>query len=673
MTERVKKQLDILKKREYRKERKNVDADVTDMIRGKTEAQIEAIRFSYMLELEEQEPRIFEGDRIGFNRTIINYPCYKNENGEVIMGGTPGNITPDYGKFLKMGMDEILGIIENYIEKNGETDVAKAMKSTVISALRFADKYRDFAKEKGCVELYRALCNVPHKGASSFYEACVFMKFIIFTLRCNRNNHITLGRFDQYMYPFFIKDREAGKTEEELLELTEEFFISINFDTDLYFGVQQGDNGQSLVLGGIDENGNDMFNDLSRIIMKASLELKLIDPKINLRVNKNTPFELYLVATELTAQGLGFPQYSNDDVVIEGLKKLGYEPKDAADYAVAACWEFIVPGCAMDIPNIITMNFPKVVREAITENLLSCGTYGDLWKKVEESIERECLRLREWANNFKLESSPYLAVFITGCLETCTDIWQHKAKYNNYGCHGAGISNAADSLAAVKLLVYEKREISPDLLIEALENDFNGFEELRHKLLQCPKMGNNDDYVDSIASDLMDVFSKNMNNKPNSCGGIFRAGTGSAMEYIWSAQTTKATPDGRKAFAPYGSSFSPSLTAHTSGILSVIQSFTKFNMQNIINGGPLTVELHSSVFRNREGIEKTAMLVREFIRRGGHQIQLNSINREILLDAKKHPENHADLIVRVWGWSGYFNELAPEYQEHIIKRTEFTV
>ena len=170
---------------------------------------------------------------------------------------------------------------------------------------------------------------------------------------------------------------------------------------------------------------------------------------------------------------------------------------------------------------------------------------------------------------------------------------------------------------------------------------------------------------------LMSVFSKSMNNRSNGSGGVWRAGTGSAMEYIFTAAKCPATADGRKASEPYSSSFSPSLDVKTNGLLSVIQSFTKYDMTDIINGGPLTLEIHDSVLRNDIGIEKTAQLVKLYVELGGHQLQLNSINRERLLDAQKNPEKYPNLIVRVWGWSGYFNELDIEFQNHVIRRCEY--
>ncbi len=269
--------------------------------------------------------------------------------------------------------------------------------------------------------------------------------------------------------------------------------------------------------------------------------------------------------------------------------------------------------------------------------------------------------------------APLLSIMVDGCLECGRDLTDDVAKYNNYGCHGAGIANAADALTAIKTLVYDAREIGKEELLAALEADFAGYTPLRNRLLSAPKMGNNDDVADAIGCELIDAFASYLNGRPNARGGIWRAGTGSAMQYIWSAEECPATADGRHAGTPYASSFSPALTTRLEGPVSTVASFTKYDMKKIVNGGPLTMEIHDSVFRDPSGERKVAQLVRYFIERGGHQLQLNAVNREVLMDAEAHPERYPNLIVRVWGWSGYFCELDPVYRKHIISRTEFTI
>ena len=673
MTEHTKKLLEFLKKGDYRRERIRGEIDVSAQARGKSVLRRDALLFRVMLANE--TPKIFPYDVFGFRRSRTDFAYFTDDNGERNALWSAGNLTPDYQRALALGMDGMRAdlLARKEADNGAHVDFYTAALETVDAALDYADRYRDFARTNAPEPLYRALCRVPRRKPESFYEACVFLQFIIFTLRCNRNTHLGLGRFDQYMLPFWRTDIKKGVPEETLFETLEEFFISLNFDTDLYQGLQLGDNGQSLMLGGYDLDGNDRFNELSEAVMKASLELRLIDPKINLRVSKKTPPDRFILGTRMTKQGLGFPQYSNDDVVVPGLIRLGYAPEDAADYTVAACWEFTIPGKGAEIVNIDQMVFPKVVRRELFAHLEESATFEDLMEYVKLGVAYDAGEIVGRRRGHHYPASPYLSVFIEGCAESGKDVREYGAKYNNFGVHGVGIANAADSLAAVREVIYENRTYTKNELLQALENNYDGYGELRNRLLSCPKMGSDDDTVDEIAAVLLSTYADALNGKPNGADGIFRAGTGSAHEYYYSAKNVGATPDGRKAGEMYGSGFSPSLTGKPTGPLSCIRSFTKFDMTRLVNGGPLSMELHDSVFRDVEGIEKVAQLVMAFIRLGGHQLQLNAVNRDVLLDAQAHPEAHRDLIVRVWGWSGYFIELDQQYQEHILRRTEFAV
>ena len=260
-----------------------------------------------------------------------------------------------------------------------------------------------------------------------------------------------------------------------------------------------------------------------------------------------------------------------------------------------------------------------------------------------------------------------------GCLENKTDIGRQGARYYNLGIFSVGISTAADSLAAVKKLVFEEKSVTAGELLQALRDNFEGHTPLRNRLMACPKIGNDDDFVDSIATELMETLAIRINGAPNGTGsGVWRVGTGSAQMYVSHGEACGATADGRRSGDYLSCSYSPALHARVSGPLSVIRSFTKFDLTNIINGGPLTMEIHDNVFRNAQGEAKVAELVRLFILSGGHQLQVNAINQEVLLDALEHPQDHQNLVVRVWGWSGYFCELDRKYQDHILQRTAYT-
>ena len=219
---------------------------------------------------------------------------------------------------------------------------------------------------------------------------------------------------------------------------------------------------------------------------------------------------------------------------------------------------------------------------------------------------------------------------------------------------------------------FEERRFDAPTLLSALEDDFRGAPELQRLLRrEAPKMGQDDDYADSIACDLLASFARALEGRRNERGGIYRAGTGTAMYYVFHAAGLGATPDGRSAGEMIPANYSPSLFIDQRGPVSVIKSFTKPRLEDVVNGGPLTLEFDQSVFNNEESVRKLGMLVKTYIALGGHQLQLNTVSREKLLDAKVHPERHRNLIVRVWGWSGYFVELDECYQNHVINRIEF--
>lgn len=641
------------------------------------------IRLKHMLDNE--KTIVFENEKIALMRTIPSPPeLFTEEEMKRIKSsfriherGEVCNINVDYSMLLDKGFNAKRKEINEHIRRfqihNDPASVhyLKQLISILDSVEALADRYRRAAEKAGNRTVAESFSHISANPPATFLQALQMLRLLHFTMWCGNNYHNTLGRFDQYMYKYLKRDLDNGLLDyDDALELVEEFFLSLNRDSYLYPGMQQGDNGQSMVLGGLNEDGSDSYNMLSEICLKASLELKLIDPKINLRVSKNTPLDRYILGTQLTRQGLGFPQYSNDDVVIDGLIRLGYDRKDACNYVVAACWEFIIPGRGMDIPNIDALSFPKAVEEAVFTDLMHTRSYEEFFSYVKDNIKKQADEICENTKNLYIFPAPFISLMMEGCVENARDI-SLGCRYNNYGIHGTGISTAVDSLAAIKKYVLETGEISPETMIMALKNNFKGYEQIRNKLrYHAPKFGNDDDYADSIAVSLLDSFAESLKNKKNERNGIFRPGTGSAMYYIWHSQNTPATPDGRDRGEEFAANYSPSLFARLKGPVSIIKSYTKPDLRKVINGGPLTLELHDTVFRTPEAVEKVAMLVKSFIDMNGHQLQLNAVNRDTLLDAQKHPEKYRNLIVRVWGWSGYFVELSKEYQDHIIKRTE---
>jgi formate C-acetyltransferase len=643
---------------------------------------------------EAEMPIILPGERIAFTRTVPAVPPYyspeqweeKFAGYAIHESGIISNICADWGLLLRDGLAKRKEVINGrYAREGGEKlrTLSETVSEAIDAVLALAERYVEKARSMGEDEIAKTLSVVPLGPARSFLEALQSLKFVHSVLWLSGHYHVGLGRFDQYMWPYALGDAESGLLSwNDIGDLIAEFFVSLNKDSDLYPGIQQGDNGQSLMLGGVDCEGKTAVNKLTYIVLDVTRAVRFIDPKINLRITPDTPRELLLKAVELTKIGLGFPQYSNDNIVIPGLVKMGYDLRDARDYSVAACWEFLIPGHGMDIVNIGAVSFPYAadyaIREVLGEKISGREGFSKIMSLCEQDIERQVGILVEAKKNILLPPAPLYSAVMTDQLEKRGDI-SEGGKYNNLGIHGAGSANAADAIAAAGKNILEETLVSPAKLLYALDSDFADDDELLFLLREkSPKTGNNDDCADNILRRLFDYFAKACERyQPvNERWRRVRPGTGSAMYYVWLARghedmlepVVGATADGRKKGDFFSSSLAPAHGVKVSGPFGILQSFSKIDYSRVCNGGPITLELSDTVFRNEDSIGKVADLVALFARLGCQQMQLNTLNADELIDAKNRPERHRNLVVRVWGWSGYFCELSEEYQDHIIKR-----
>lgn len=691
---RLNLRLQSLKKRvragEHRSARQNAPSDVLEECEAEGLSWTRRVARLVRRQCEAEHVTIDPVEMIAFTRTLPAVPpIYGSEDWADLTEGRTlhelgpiSNICADWGLLLAQGLLGRKRVAQTARERlDHDPQVVEFLDSgieTIDAVLGLAARYALQARALGRADLAEILEHVPAYPAGTFHEALQSLRLCHAVVWLGGNYHVGLGRFDQYMSPYLESDLEAGRLSLEAAEeLLAEFFITLNKDSDLYPGVQQGDNGQTLTLGGVTPEGDSAVNRLTRMVLRVARDVAMIDPKINLRISAQTDLDLLSLATELTRIGLGFPQYSNDDVVIPALVAHGYDLEDARDYVVAACWEFIIPGRGMEVVNIGAVSFPAAVDQAICGGLAAGEDFDHILDRLNARIHEQVNRLADIYSRLLLPPAPYYSIFMQDCLEQGRDV-SEGLKYNNFGIHGAGSANAADALAAVEHLVYEERDILPDELLSALSSNFVGHEELRRKLQeQAPKVGNNDPKADTLLVKLFDDLAEACHDYGRTPrGGILRPGTGSAMYYVWLASghpgmlepVVGATADGRLNGEPFGANLAVSPGVRVRGPISTLQSFSKINYREVWNGGPITMELSDSVFQTAESIRKTAMLVRTFAQLGCQQLQLNSLCLDTLLDAKAHPANYKNLIVRVWGWSGYFCELAPEYQDHIIAR-----
>lgn len=605
----------------------------------------------------EETPYMTEGEEIVFVRTVTDLPdILTPAEWEEVRGrahvhelGYVSNICPDYTALIRDGLSSVLDRADD------------SQRREIEALLALCDRYREEAERRGMTEVAKTLSRVPRYGARSFREALQAFRILHYALWLEGEYHNNVGRFDLLMSPYFERDRAAGMSREEAFALLCDFFLSFNKDSDLYVGVQQGDNGQSMVLGGLVAPGVSAYSELSELCLEASRDLKLIDPKINLRVSADTPLSVYEKATELTECGLGFPQYSNDDVIIPGLIDLGYAPEDAYRYVMAACWEPTVQGVGDDIPNIAALNLPMLTTRAIREAFAAGEDFAALKERLVRILRQELLAVNDSIRTVEFIPCPFL------------DLLRPECRYHNFGVHGSGMYGAVDALAAVEKYVYEEKTVSQDTLLSALDADFEGYEELCHLLrYEAPKLGQDEERTNALLGFMLGAMVTACAGLVNCYGGVWRPGTGTAMYYLRHPEEHGATADGRHAGEAYGANFSPSLFARIPGPLSLVRSATASPLRATINGGPLTLEFSQSVFRREDGKRKVAALVKFYIARGGHQLQLNTVNAEAMRAAKQHPEQYGRLVVRIWGWSAYFVELDEEFQDHVLARQEYS-
>lgn len=599
-------------------------------------------------------------------------------NGHPVNGSFVKNLSPDWSNLLSKGLKGILDELDLKIESKRydklQLSCLENMRKILLEVVAFQRRYLEVALAKHEKKLIDLLARVPYEAPATFHEALQTIYFMFNMIRISQSNHIGFHRMDQYLLKFYENDLKKGiLTRSKALELVEEFFLMLNIDTDLYSAIQPGDSGMTVMLGGMNKDGKDCCNDLTDLFLKASEEVAMLEPKINLRVHKKIPSEVLDLAANLTKKGLGYPQYCNDDVIVPGLCKFGYDEDDAYDYTVAACWEFVVKH-GMDTPNAFYLDMPLAVDNCIRQALKSNKTFKDILKAIPS--EFKCLIEQQLQSKECKTKIPNLlfSALEPECIRQMTDSLNVKGWHYNYGCHGVGSSTAVDSLLSIKKLVYDEKSVSKDEFLDALENDFRGHEALYDKLNSSEdKLCTDNEEADKLLTYLFNSFAKAL-SKLRSNGRRIRPGTGSAQFYTVLTQgdnpELKATADGRKTGDYISSSLAPSPKAKVNGILSVLQSYRHIDYTKICNGGPITTEISKDVFKDDNS--KFIGFIKAFMKSGNQQMQINLLDRATLIDAQKHPELYKNLIVRVWGWSGYFVQLDKKYQDQIINRNVYS-
>ena len=621
--------------------------------------------------------------------------------------GMTGHMSVDTQKVLSLGFAGIKAHVEGKLQELDLSDPESIEKEVFYraaiivlnSVCIFAQRYADEAKRlatieknstrKAELEKIASVCQqVPKHPARTFHEA-LQSSWFVHLLICveNGEGHAAFcpGRFDQYAYPYYKRDIDGGRiTKVEAQELFECFFLKFN-EFDPYSRVQV------LMIGGQTPEGLDGSNELSYMCLDACAKLKVINPALALSWHSGTPDELLHKACEVIKLGMGFPAIFNDEVIIPGLLRAGVAIEDARHYINGACVEISPIGKTNPWVASYYHNLPKCLELALnngidpvtgnqagvkTGDIDTFKSFNDLLLAYKKQVARSV-----WLNTVNVNRQqklkalwspyPFLSCLIGDCIENGKDITAGGARYNLTEPEGVGMPNVADSLAVIKKLVFEDKILSLSELKEILRANFEGHEQLRQSLInKAPKYGNDIDEVDMLAKDVAESFLMEVEKYRSTIGGRYYGGFLCWTVHADFGRRTGATPDGRKAFEVLADSVGPAQGRDIHGPTAVIKSVTKFDHIPALGGLVLNLKFQPSMFQGEEGINQLSELIKTYFSLGGFEVQINVVSRETLLDAKKYPENHRNLIVRVAGYSDYFTRLDPLLQDDVISRTE---
>ncbi|MFX1604957.1 MAG: glycyl radical protein [Promethearchaeota archaeon] len=617
-----------------------------------------------------------------------------------------GHVIVDYQNVLRKGL---LGILDEIENKEGE--YYDAVRTEIMAVLRFAERFSDHASElaeqetneqrKGeLIEIARICKKVPAEPAESFYEAIQSFWFIHLLIQTESNGHsISTGRFDQFMNPLYSADIKNKRIDKEAaLELLELLWVKMTSLIKIrneYYSIAFAGHPmfQNLTIGGQNADGTDATNELTRLILQATENIRVTQPSVSFRWHKNTPEDIKLQVVDVISKGLGMPGLFNDDAIIPMMIEKGTKPSEAHEYSIIGCVEPVVGGKSDPRQNIGYVNLPKILevtlnngRDPKTGNLVGRETgdprtfksFNDLWLAFEEQIDYtiELLtRADRVAAGILAENTPtpFISSLLEGCNESGRTLQEGGAVYNSGGIMGVGIAIVADSLEILRKYIFEENEISMDELLQVLANDYEGHEELRVRLENDPsKYGNDIERVDILARDTSRTFCNSIQSRMTTRNGPYHGALFSVSMYIPQGEVLGATPDGRKAGHMISDGVSPTQNRDVNGPTAAMKSVARLDHGLCYNGTLYNMKFTPDFFDTESRRKKFIGMVDAYFEMGGFHVQYNVVSREILEDAKVNPMQHRDLIVRVAGYSAYFIELDPFVQDEVIARTEFS-
>lgn len=498
---------------------------------------------------------------------------------------------------------------------------------------------------------------------SSFKEAIQKILFYDALFWQANHWHVGLGRLDHILYPYYEADSRKGLiTRNEAKELLIESLHLLNRDVVAKSGLLLGDTGQYILLGGIDKEGKTVENELTHIFLEIFKEYKKQDPKLILRVNKETSDEIWQKAIDCIVTGIGSPLIMNEELIIKGMREFGFKQDDLWNVGTSACWEPLVIGKSFDQNNALP-NIP--ILKSLNELILSkqtFSTFNELLQSVKDGISKQ---IKECIHDIEFDVSPLYSLFFDSCIEKGVDYTKGGADYSYHGVQVVSLPNLINALLNIKLFVYQKAIVSMEQCYEAIVNNYKGYDDLRKLFLSNDKKyGSADKEVLNLTNDLMDFISLEV-SKYQLNGEKVKIGY-SSSQYIEQKGMVAASLDGRYDNDPFAVHISP--VSHRVDIQEVLDFAGNLDYSgNKMNGNVVDFILPSAFIHHTDKLIK---ILKGALTQGVYEIQLNVLDAKTLKDAKQNPEKYPNLIVRVWGFSAYFNDLPETYKDNLIKRAE---
>lgn len=614
-------------------------------------------------------------------------------------GTNADHYSTDYRVVLQEGLPGLMRRIDASSEQHREeperVQFLSAMKTTLCGLrqrlLRYADHCVQLHGREGySAERLRFIeenCRQVADGVPVTFAQALQLVWMIHTaFVCEGRYAMALGRFDQYLYPFYQRDRQQGTlTDEFALELIENVFMKI-YERRAYLG---GDDVVNICIGGMSPDGSCDVNALSYLTLQAVKNCGVAGPNLSARITPDTPDEFLDACLQVIGTGLGYPALMNDTVNIAALSAYGYQTEDVYNYSMVGCIENFITGkqppwtdARFDTPRFFEYVLNDGVSYDGSTKGLNTGAVSTITSMADfmQRLETQLMHgVEEYMENFyrynnlpdpENRTSPFLSCFCDACIERGLDINMGGSVYPSV--HGAalmGVGTTCDSLAAIEKTVFTDHACTLEELRDALKADFAGCDALRERLLAAPKYGNNDPLPDKYAVWFVDFLSRAFRRYQTRDGGGIYVAMAANTSNIYAGRTIGATPDGRRAHEPLSDASSPTYGRDVNGPTTTVLSVTKPDYTRVACGSVLNQKFSPAIFRG-EKRQKLLELLRVYFRRGGQEMQINATSPEILRDAMDHPENYADLVVRVSGFSAFYVTLERDVQLDILHRTQ---